>query len=245
MAAAGLPILCEKPCGVTARGHARARRASSTRAGVALQVAYWRRFVPELVALRERIAAGELGEVLLGVVPAVGRRAAGGRLSRAQRRDLRRHGRARVRPGPLADRGRLRVASRAVASSVVTDPDAPTTPDGAQVLATARARGATVSSSPRAPLPRRRHGERRGLRHRGPRVFDLFLDPADGERAQLEALATPGGGLRAATRAVGAVTRRDGRRRRRRAGASAASGRVAGRRARRERRGASASSATA
>src|ERR671935_154730 len=34
-------------------------------AGVLLQVGYWRRFVPELVALRARIAAGELGEISL------------------------------------------------------------------------------------------------------------------------------------------------------------------------------------
>jgi myo-inositol 2-dehydrogenase / D-chiro-inositol 1-dehydrogenase len=32
-------------------------------AGIVLQVGYWRRFVPELRALREEIAAGKLGEV--------------------------------------------------------------------------------------------------------------------------------------------------------------------------------------
>ena len=45
-------------------------------AGVLLQVGYWRRFVPELRALRERIAAGELGEDQPAVLHAVGRRAA-------------------------------------------------------------------------------------------------------------------------------------------------------------------------
>jgi myo-inositol 2-dehydrogenase / D-chiro-inositol 1-dehydrogenase len=63
-AAAGIPMLCEKPCGVsteTAVGAAAAARD----AGVVLQIGYWRRFVPELVALRERIAAGELGELSL------------------------------------------------------------------------------------------------------------------------------------------------------------------------------------
>jgi myo-inositol 2-dehydrogenase/D-chiro-inositol 1-dehydrogenase len=60
IAAAGLPILCEKPCGVSA-AEARQAAALAEQAGVRLQVAYWRRFVPELRRLKERIAAGELG----------------------------------------------------------------------------------------------------------------------------------------------------------------------------------------
>jgi myo-inositol 2-dehydrogenase/D-chiro-inositol 1-dehydrogenase len=62
VAAAGLPILCEKPCGVTS---AQARQAALTAAahGIALQVAYWRRYVPALRRLRDRIAAGELGKI--------------------------------------------------------------------------------------------------------------------------------------------------------------------------------------
>lgn len=60
VATAGLPILCEKPCGV-APEQAKAAQECATAAGVLLQVAYWRRFVPELVQLRERLAAGELG----------------------------------------------------------------------------------------------------------------------------------------------------------------------------------------
>jgi myo-inositol 2-dehydrogenase/D-chiro-inositol 1-dehydrogenase len=56
IAAAGLPIWCEKPCGITAR---QARQAAA--APVKLQVAYWRRFVPALHRLRQRIATGELG----------------------------------------------------------------------------------------------------------------------------------------------------------------------------------------
>ncbi len=56
-AAAGIPMLCEKPCGLsTAEAEAAARAAS----GVLLQVGYWRRFVPALVALRARL--GTLGE---------------------------------------------------------------------------------------------------------------------------------------------------------------------------------------
>jgi myo-inositol 2-dehydrogenase / D-chiro-inositol 1-dehydrogenase len=60
VAARGLPILCEKPCGLTAA----AARASAG-VGVPLQVAYWRRFVPGLRQLRDRIAAGELGVIHL------------------------------------------------------------------------------------------------------------------------------------------------------------------------------------
>jgi myo-inositol 2-dehydrogenase / D-chiro-inositol 1-dehydrogenase len=60
LAAFGLPILCEKPCGLTS---------AETRAiaglGVPVQVAYWRRFVPALRALRARLAAGELGDPVL------------------------------------------------------------------------------------------------------------------------------------------------------------------------------------
>jgi myo-inositol 2-dehydrogenase / D-chiro-inositol 1-dehydrogenase len=60
LATAGLPILCEKPCGVTA-AQAREAAATAARQNVKLQVAYWRRFVPSLQRLRQRIATGELG----------------------------------------------------------------------------------------------------------------------------------------------------------------------------------------
>jgi myo-inositol 2-dehydrogenase/D-chiro-inositol 1-dehydrogenase len=59
LAEQGLPVLCEKPCGLTVE---------ETRAiaalGVRVQVAYWRRFVPALRELRERIRQGELGRLL-------------------------------------------------------------------------------------------------------------------------------------------------------------------------------------
>ena len=61
-AAAGIPVLCEKPIGVSPDEAARARDAA-VRAGVVLQVGYWRRFVPKLRELRARIEAGELGEI--------------------------------------------------------------------------------------------------------------------------------------------------------------------------------------
>jgi myo-inositol 2-dehydrogenase/D-chiro-inositol 1-dehydrogenase len=64
VAAAGLPILCEKPCGITS-DQARSAAEHASAAGVPLQVAYWRRYVPQLRALREQIQAGELGIIHL------------------------------------------------------------------------------------------------------------------------------------------------------------------------------------
>jgi myo-inositol 2-dehydrogenase/D-chiro-inositol 1-dehydrogenase len=60
---AGIPVLCEKPAGLTWREIEETGRVAAER-GVAFQVAYWRRFVPSMVALRQRIAAGELGQIL-------------------------------------------------------------------------------------------------------------------------------------------------------------------------------------
>lgn len=60
--AAGIPVLCEKPVGIEPSDAAAATR-SASEAGVRLQVGYWRRFVPALRRLRDRIAAGELGEI--------------------------------------------------------------------------------------------------------------------------------------------------------------------------------------
>ena len=61
---AGVPTLCEKPCGTTA-AEARAVLERSAEAGTPLQIGYWRRFVPALRNLHDRIEAGELGDVLL------------------------------------------------------------------------------------------------------------------------------------------------------------------------------------
>jgi myo-inositol 2-dehydrogenase/D-chiro-inositol 1-dehydrogenase len=62
--AAGVPTLCEKPCGTTAAEAAEAV-AVARDTGTPLQIGYWRRFVPELRALRERVAAREFGELQL------------------------------------------------------------------------------------------------------------------------------------------------------------------------------------
>ena len=64
VAAAGLAILCEKPCGTTAAQAADAARITHA-AGIKLQIAYWRRFVPALRRLRQRIADGAFGGIYL------------------------------------------------------------------------------------------------------------------------------------------------------------------------------------
>lgn len=61
-AAAGMPLLCEKPLGVRVTDAVQATEAA-TRHDVLLQVGYWRRFVPALRELRVQIAGGELGEI--------------------------------------------------------------------------------------------------------------------------------------------------------------------------------------
>jgi myo-inositol 2-dehydrogenase / D-chiro-inositol 1-dehydrogenase len=62
LVAAGLPILCEKPVGVTAR-EARDAAALTATSGIPFQVGFWRRFVPMLKRLRRQIEAGELGGI--------------------------------------------------------------------------------------------------------------------------------------------------------------------------------------
>ena len=62
LATAHVPTLCEKPVGVTA---SEAREAAKLvgAARLPFQVGFWRRFVPSLRQLRERIASGELGDI--------------------------------------------------------------------------------------------------------------------------------------------------------------------------------------
>jgi myo-inositol 2-dehydrogenase / D-chiro-inositol 1-dehydrogenase len=62
--ARGLPVMCEKPCGSSPEEASTAATLAED-ARRPLQVAYWRRFVPALRRLRERIAAGEFGDVYL------------------------------------------------------------------------------------------------------------------------------------------------------------------------------------
>ncbi len=64
LAQAGMPILCEKPCGLSSR-QGREAAAIASAAKVPLQVAYWRRFVPTLKRLKAKILARELGDLYL------------------------------------------------------------------------------------------------------------------------------------------------------------------------------------
>ena len=64
LVSARMPILCEKPVGVTAADALEAAELVSA-TGLPFQVGFWRRFVPSLVELRERIVSGELGEIYM------------------------------------------------------------------------------------------------------------------------------------------------------------------------------------
>src|ERR1700716_3576204 len=55
---AGLPVLCEKPFGLVPY-EARAVGELASEQGLALHIAYWRRFVPQLTALRSALRGGK------------------------------------------------------------------------------------------------------------------------------------------------------------------------------------------
>ena len=63
LAPAGLPILSEKPCGLTV-DDASAVKEIVERAGVRLQIGYWRRFVPAMIELKNDIESGRFGRLL-------------------------------------------------------------------------------------------------------------------------------------------------------------------------------------
>jgi myo-inositol 2-dehydrogenase/D-chiro-inositol 1-dehydrogenase len=184
VANAGLPILCEKPCGVNADDTRRAQ-ALVTQAGVALQVGYWRRFVPELQAVRDRVTNGDFGEVLAvsclqwdGEPPSAAFRARSGGILI----DMGVHEFDQARWLTGGDFAEL----CAYASPVITDDDCEDDPDSAQVLA-ATTSGATVFVS------LGRHfagGDMASVELFGTKAHtsSVFLNPEDGERAQLEAL---------------------------------------------------------
>jgi myo-inositol 2-dehydrogenase/D-chiro-inositol 1-dehydrogenase len=184
VAAAGIPILCEKPCGVS-DDEIRRAAAAATRHGVPLQVAYWRRYVPSLMALRERIRQGEFGDLHLIACfqwdvapPAPGFRAHSG--------------------GIFIDMGvhefdQIRWLSgqeieflTAVASPLVGDPEVTADVDSGQALVSMSG-GTTglVSLGRYFPLGDMARVEVFGTRNA---VRINFMDPADGDAAQLEAL---------------------------------------------------------
>jgi myo-inositol 2-dehydrogenase/D-chiro-inositol 1-dehydrogenase len=59
----GLAVLCEKPCGLDVSQAEECSRLAAA-SGTLLQIAYWRRFVPQLQRLREKVLGGDLGELL-------------------------------------------------------------------------------------------------------------------------------------------------------------------------------------
>ncbi len=184
VASAGLPILCEKPCGVTPADVARAAAAARTHA-VPLQVAYWRRFVPPLQELHGRIAAGELGDVLFaasfqwdGSPPAVQFRAHSGGIFV----DMGVHEFDQLRwlTGQDID------SVSTMASPLVTDADATADVDAGQALLEMSG-GTTGLVSLGRWFP---GGDMARIEVFGTRdaVRIDFLDPAEGEAVQLDAL---------------------------------------------------------
>jgi myo-inositol 2-dehydrogenase / D-chiro-inositol 1-dehydrogenase len=188
-AARGLPILCEKPCGITTTQTRAAVRAAEA-AEVPFQVAYWRRYVPALRELRERIAAGELGEVHLVACyqwddqpPSAAFRAhSGGILI-----DMGVHEFDQLRWLTGQDIGALSgVASGLVPGSLGDPPYQAPDVDSAQVIAELSGGGTGLISLGRYhPAGDMARAEAFGTRGT---VRCDFLDPAEGERAQLAAL---------------------------------------------------------
>ena len=151
LAAAGIPILCEKPCGLSSRQGEEAA-ALAAAAKVPLQVAYWRRFVPSLRKLKARIVAGELGDLYLAVCyqwdeqppPASFRSRSGGIFM-----DMAVHEFDQIRWLTGQEIGEL----QALAARTLSDPPVPGDAESAQVLC-ALSGGATglVSLGRRFPL---------------------------------------------------------------------------------------------
>ena len=189
VAARGLPILCEKPCGLTA-GDTRAAAKAVTAAGVPFQVAYWRRYVPALRALRDQIIGGELGVVHLvscyqwdeGPPSAAFRAHSGGIVI-----DMGVHEFDQLRWLTGQDITQL----SAVAAGVIPDglgepPHRTADVDSAQVIAELSGGGTGFISLGRYhPAGDMARAEAFGTQGT---VRCDFLDPADGVRAQLEAL---------------------------------------------------------
>jgi len=189
VAARGLPILCEKPCGVTT-AQTRAAVAAAAAAGVPFQVAYWRRYVPPLRTLRERIAGGDLGTVHLVACyqwddkpPAAAFRAHSGGIFV----DMGVHEFDQLRWLTGQDIGALAaVASGLVPGGLGEPPGQRPDVDSAQVIAELSGGGSGIISLGRFhPAGDMARAEAFGTR--GTARCD-FLDPAQGERAQLDAV---------------------------------------------------------
>lgn len=184
VAQAGLPMLCEKPCGVAPEDTRRARTLVET-AGVALQIAYWRRFVPELQQIRDRIVSGDFGEVLSvsclqwdGEPPATAFRARSGGIFVDM--GVHEFDQARWLTGSNFTHLFALAASSGVALEAGFDPDS------AQVLASLSSGAVALVSLGRFYAD----GDMARVEVFGTHDHVLleFLKPEDGERAQLEAL---------------------------------------------------------
>jgi myo-inositol 2-dehydrogenase/D-chiro-inositol 1-dehydrogenase len=184
VAAAGLPILCEKPCGVSPQDTQRAR-ALVEETGVALQIAYWRRFVPELQALRQRIVNGDFGEILSlsclqwdGEPPASAFRARSGGIFI----DMGVHEFDQARWLTGSDFSHSVAMAAPSGEMLASGVD----PDSAQVLASLASGAVALVSLGRYYAG----GDMASVEIFGTRehVLSVFLNPEDGERAQLDAL---------------------------------------------------------
>ncbi len=184
--AAGLPVLCEKPCGVSPEQAATAAGIAAA-AGVPLQVAYWRRYVPQLRELRERILRGELGFVHLiccyqwdaSPPPAAFRVRSGGIFV-----DMGVHEFDQLRWLSGQEIGTLHVAAAGADPS--GDPDSSGDVDSAQLIAQLSGGSVGLVSLGRY----HRGGDMARAEAFGTRdaVCCPFLTPEEGERAQLAAL---------------------------------------------------------
>jgi myo-inositol 2-dehydrogenase / D-chiro-inositol 1-dehydrogenase len=184
LAPSGLPILSEKPCGLTSQQALKAAEIAAA-AGVRLQVAYWRRYVPALIALRDRIRGGKLGVIHLVACyqwdeapPSALFRAHSGGIAI----DMGVHEFDQLRWLTGQDIGALSAAAVPVAADSGVTGDV----DSAQVLAALSGGTAGLVSLGRYHPP----GDMARAEVFGTGGFERcdFLDPADGERAQLEAL---------------------------------------------------------
>jgi myo-inositol 2-dehydrogenase / D-chiro-inositol 1-dehydrogenase len=184
VAPAGLPILCEKPCGLSS-SEIRAAEDVVERLGVPFQVAYWRRYVPALQALRTRILDGELGDTHLfasfqwdGQPPATAFRAHSGGIFI----DMGVHEFDQIRWLSGQEFGAPSVVTSPLVDVAGAAPDA----DSAQAIAPLSG-GATAFVSLGRYFP---GGDMARLEVFGTRdaVRIDFLDPKDGEQAQLDAL---------------------------------------------------------
>jgi len=194
--AAGLPILCEKPCGYSSAALREAAVAIRGR-GVPFQVAYWRRYVPALQELRQRIARGELGEIHLyassqwdGQPPSPQFRARSGGIFR----DMGVHEFDQVRWLSGQEFGEL----SAIPGPSSPDRDAGDDPDSAQAIGRlSGGASAFVSLGRYYPVGDMARIEVFGTLDS---VRSDFLDPKDGEQGQLDALVRQAEGFAAYAR---------------------------------------------